>query len=92
MSDIKVKVSTSCGQVIGFFLNPKVENLCDNDYQVSGSFVDASGRLLDKVEFNPQSVPYSLEVAQMPSLPVKQLEAGYVQHGRQPVVMTARGK
>lgn len=89
MSDIKVKVSAPSGQVIGFFLNPKIENLADVDYEISGSFVDDTGRPFDKVDFNPEAIPYTLDLSQIPSLPFKQLQRGYVQHGRQPVVMTA---
>lgn len=89
MSDIKVKVSAPSGQVIGFFLNPKIENLADVDYEISGNLVDESGRLFDKVDFNPESIPYTLDLSQISSLPFKQLQRAYVQHGRQPIVMTA---
>ncbi|MBY0356464.1 MAG: hypothetical protein K2W82_00565 [Candidatus Obscuribacterales bacterium] len=92
MSDIKIKVSTASGQVVGFLINPKVENLCDADYEISGIFVNEDGVRLDKVECNPEAVPYTLDFSPMPGLTFKQLRHGYVQRGRQPVVITAVNK
>lgn len=89
MSDVKAKVSTKLGQTIGYFVNPKVENLCEKDYEISGKFVDEAGNPYEKVEFNPEVLPYLIDLSEMPSLGIKALESGYVQRGRQPVVMTA---
>lgn len=87
MSDVKARVTTSSGQLIGYFVDFKVVNLCENDYEVSGTFIDESGRNYDRIEFNPQILPYTIDLSQS-NHAVKVLSRGYVQRGRQPVVMT----
>lgn len=89
MADVKARVSTSHGQTIGFFVNPKVENLCEQDYEISGLFVDESGQAYQKVEFNPQVLPYFVDLSEMNLKGLNTLANGYVQRGRQPVRMTA---
>ena len=90
MSEIKVKVTTGNGQVIGYFVSPAVENLCGEEWEVKGVLFDEAGRAFDKVEFNPEVVPYLLDVSQMKDLGFSCLSNGYVQRGRQPVTMTAK--
>lgn len=90
MSEIKVRVSTKHGQVIGYFVDPAVEHLCAEDWQITGTFVDENGRLFDKIEFNPEAVPYLLDVSAIKTLGFERLSTGYVQRGRQPVCMTAK--
>ncbi len=89
MSDVKAKVSTASGQLIGYFVNPAVKHLCSQDYEISGTFVDESGRAYEKVEFNPEVLPYLIDLSSISGLDLKALKKGYVQRGRQPVVMTA---
>ena len=88
MSDVKARVSTILGQTIGFYVNPKVQHLCENDYEISGKFVDENGQAFEKVEFNPEVLPYVIDLSAS-SLGIRTLERAYVQRGRQPVVMTA---
>lgn len=88
MSDVKARVSTAQGQTIGFFINPKVENLCLNDFEISGTFVDEAGHPFDRVEFNPEVIPYIIDLSQLSLISLKCLVKAYVQRGRQPVVMT----
>lgn len=88
MSDVKARVSTTLGQTIGYFVNPKIQHLCENDYEITGQFVDETGRPFEKVEFNPEVLPYVIDLSQA-AFTVKSLEKGYVQRGRQPVCMTA---
>ena len=89
MTDVKARVSTSQGQTIGFFVNPKIENLCEQDYEVSGLFVDESGQPYEKVEFNPQVLPYFVDLSDLQLSGLNMLASGYVQRGRQPVRLTA---
>ena len=89
MADVKAKVTTELGQVIGYFVNPKVENLCQLDYEISGAFVDEAGAVIDKVEFNPEVLPFNIDLSELGLAGLKGLEKGYVQRGRQPVHMTA---
>lgn len=88
MSDVRAKVSTKNGQVIGYFVNPKVEHLCADDWAIKGKFVDDEGRPYEKVEFNPQAIPYIIDLSDVPGAQVRCLSSGYVQRGRQPVEMT----
>ncbi len=69
-------------------MNPKVELLCERDFELSGSFVNESGAPYEKVEFNPEVMPYVIDLTQLPALGFNSLEKAYVQRGRQPVVMT----
>lgn len=89
MSDVKARISTGLGQVVGYFVNPKITHLCDNDYEISGQMVDESGAPYDKVEFNPEIVPYVVDLSNVPSAGMKSLVRAYVQRGRQPIVMSA---
>lgn len=90
MSEIKVRVSTNNGQLIGYFISPQVEHLCGEDYEVSGTFVDENGRPYDRIEFNPEAVPYELDVSGVQGLRTQRLHCGYVHRGRQPVRITAK--
>mgnify|MGYP003386706829 CR=1 FL=1 len=89
MSDVKARVTTMHGQLIGYFIDPVVVCLCDDDYEIRGAFVDEHGRHYDRIEFNPEVVPYNVDLSQVPGLAVKALTKGYVQRGRQPIVITA---
>ncbi len=88
MSDIKARVSTTLGQTIGYFVNPKVVLLCEKDFEVSGKFVDETGAPYEKVEFNPEVLPYVIDLTEIKSVGFDQIERAYVQRGRQPIVMT----
>ena len=88
MSDVKVKVSTPQGTTVGYFINPKLENICQEDFQISGTFVDEEGRILEKIDFNPQVVPYTVDLCPLSSEKSRCLINAYVQRGRQPVIMT----
>lgn len=89
MSDVKAMVGTAEGQVIGYFVNPRVEKLCENDYEVSGILVNDEGIPFDRVEFNPEVMPYHIDLSELLMDGLSSLENGYVQRGRQPVCMTA---
>lgn len=89
MGDVKARVSTPHGQTIGYFVNPTVENLCGQDFEIKGKFVNEEGQLYEKVEFNPQVMPYVIDLSELGMPGLKRLENGYIQRGRQPVCMTA---
>jgi hypothetical protein len=88
MGDVKAKVSTPLGDTIGFFVNPKVVNLASSDFEISGTFVDEEGRPFERIEFNPEIVPYTVDLSCLSFISLKSLVRTYVQRGRQPVVMT----
>lgn len=88
MGDVKARVTTSSGQLIGYFVDFKVVCLCGSDYEIRGTFVDEFGKAYEKIEFNPQVLPYTVDLSQAKESDAKVLGQGYVQRGRQPVVMT----
>lgn len=88
MSDTKVNVYTPDGRHVGFFLNPKIQVFPEGDYELSGFFFDSDGEKLDKLDFNPQALPYTADISQVQGMPHSQLQNVYVQRGRQPVRMT----
>lgn len=89
MSDVKARVTTINGQFIGYFVDLKLVCLCQNDFEISGTFLNESGQPYDRIEFNPEVLPYLIDLSQVPGAPHKSLRNGFVQRGRQPVVMTA---
>jgi len=91
MSNVKVNVYTPAGLYIGYFLNPKVQSYPDADYEISGQFYDDQGKLISKMEFNPQVLPYVADVSEVAGLAHRKLANVYLQRGRQPVCMTGSG-
>lgn len=83
-----VKVFTPGGKFVGQFVNPVVQMYPEHYYEISGEFQDEHGHPFDKVEFNPQVLPYTLDISTVKKCPHATLEGGYVQRGRQPVRMT----
>ena len=88
---MKVNVYTPAGKHVGYFLDPQIESFPDGDYEISGKFMEESGEPAQKLEFNPQAMPYSADVAETSlNIPSKKLVNVYVQRGRQPVVMSGQ--
>jgi hypothetical protein len=91
MSDIKAKIYTPTGQYVGYLLNPTIEQFPENEYEISGRFFEENGEVSHKLEFNPESVPYSIDLSDVQNLKHSRLINVYVQRGRQPVRMTGVG-
>lgn len=89
--NVKVKIYNSNGQDVGYFLNPAISSFPDGDYEISGEFFGPAGDLIQKLEFNPQSLPYNADASAVGKIAHKKLYNVYVQRGRQPVKMTANG-
>ena len=87
-----VKVFTPGGKFVGQFVSPSVDMDPQHYYEISGSFVDEQGLPYDKLEFNPQVLPYTLDISTVKQCNHTTLVNGYIQRGRQPVRMTARCK
>jgi hypothetical protein len=85
MTEKKVNIYTPAGNHVGYFVNPQVECLGENDFEIKGEFFDNQGVRVLKLDFNPESLPYSADLAQSAQ---GQLKKVYVQRGRQPIVMT----
>jgi hypothetical protein len=90
MADVKVNVYTPAGRHVGYFLNPAIKSFPEGDYELNGEFYDVEGSKVLKLEFNPQTLPYSCDVSAL-SAAHKKLQSCYVQRGRQPVMMSGRG-
>ncbi|MBS1997508.1 MAG: hypothetical protein JSS86_14405, partial [Cyanobacteria bacterium SZAS LIN-2] len=57
---------------------------------IHGDFYDIDGERVMKLEFNPQTLPYSCDISSL-TAGHKKLTSCYVQRGRQPVLMSGRG-
>ncbi len=77
--------------MLGYFCQAQVERFGENEYAIKGIFYAADGTVADKVNFNPQSCPYSGTAEDITEAIHKQLTNIYIQRGRQPIVMTALG-
>ena len=87
-----VKVFTPTGKFVGQFVNAAVDMYPDHHYEIAGDFVDEHGHPFKKVEFNPQVLPYTLDISTVKQCNHSTLQGGYIQRGRQPVKMTASCK
>ncbi len=92
MAERVIKVFTPSGKLVGQFLSPTVQMFPDHHYEISGEFVDEQGRPVKKLEFNPQVLPYTLDISGAKQCNHSTLQGGYVQRGRQPVKITGSCK
>ena len=92
MTETIVDIYTPTGAKVGSFKNPKVEALTSDHYEITGNFFEADGKAAERVEFNPQVLPYTADVSSVTGLAHKKLVQVYVQRGRQPVQMTGVGQ
>ncbi len=88
MKDVKVNVYTTAGSHVGYFLNPAIEAFPEGDYEVSGHFFDSNGERVARLEFNPESVPYVVDLRELDGVAHEKLHNVYVQRGRQPIRMS----
>jgi hypothetical protein len=91
MSEIKVKIYTPAGKYLGYFLNPEIEKFPEFEYEITGRFFEETGQSTDKVEFNPESLPYTADLSELKDVPHARLINVYVQRGRQPVRISGLG-
>jgi hypothetical protein len=84
-----VKVFTPAGKFVGQFVAPVVAMYPEHHYEISGQFVDEHGHVFEKLEFNPQVLPYTLDISTVKKCGHTTLQGGYIQRGRQPVKITA---
>lgn len=91
MADVKVKVYTPQGLYVGYFLNPIVQQYPESEYEISGQFFDENGQLTQKLDFNPETLPYFADMTEHVASSHVRLTRVYIQRGRQPVTMTGVG-
>jgi hypothetical protein len=91
MSDVKIHIYTPTKQYVGYFLNPTIDQFPEGEYEISGRFFDENNTAATKLEFNPQSLPYTAELSESKGLAHAKLINVYIQRGRQPVRMTGVG-
>jgi hypothetical protein len=87
----KITVYKSNGSLLGYFRQVQLDRFGKNEYAIKGIFYTADGTVPEKVNFNPQSCPYSGIAEEIAEAAHKQLTNIYIQRGRQPVIMTALG-
>ena len=87
MPDLTVEIFTPQGARVGKFINPKVEMVPEHHYSITGKFVDESGETPDKIQFNPEVLPYTADISTVTKCTHKCVVKLYVQRGRQPVNM-----
>ncbi len=90
MTDLKIVVLTPAGEIAGYFINPKVEMILPHYYKLSGTFYDHDGGMPHRIEFNPEVLPYNVDLSGIGTCKHEKLEAVYVQRSRQPVEMIGR--
>lgn len=88
MADVIVEIFTPSGAKVGEFVNPTITVFSGHHYSISGKFCDAEGAFPDKIEFNPQVLPYTADISGTSQCPHTKLVNVYVQRGRQPMEMT----
>ena len=87
-----ITVQTYGGRLVGVIKDAKIDMNPDHEYEVTGTFEMPGGRVVDRVEFNPQVLPYILDITGQNKCSHTSLHMGYVQRGRQPVRITASCK
>jgi len=92
MSEPTIKIFSPSKQYIGYFVNPKVEFFPDQEYDFEGNFLDANGKPVEKLEYNPESLPYTAELDGMANIKDKHLHQVYIQRSRPPIKMSGRAQ
>lgn len=87
MSEEKVLVKTYAGSIVGYFLNPTIREVAVDHFQIIGSFFESDGSKNDRIPYNPEALPYSIEFQSKPDCKGMKLVQVYVDRGRQPVKM-----
>ncbi len=87
MPETTVEVFTPGGIKVGTFIDPEVVLVSEHNYSISGRFVDSDGQIPDKIEYNPEVLPYSANISTTTRCAHNEIVKVYVQRGRQPVQM-----
>ena len=92
MSEYKLKervnVYTQQGQLVGYFTEPTVVEVHADHFEIQGFFYDNNGNLVNKQGFNPEILPYEINVDLKSEGKSSKIAKVYVQRGRQPVLMS----
>jgi len=88
MADVVVPIYTPSGTRVGTFKNPSVTMAPEHHYVLSGRFLEADGTPAERIEFNPQMLPYTADISAVSRCSHNKLVSVFVQRGRQPVEMT----
>jgi len=91
MSERKIIIYKHNGGLLGYFDQTEVKKFGQNEYDIQGTFFFPDGSVPAKIEFNPQSLPYSGIVEKDCGIDHRNLSNIYIQRGRQPVSLTAVG-
>jgi len=91
MTDGIVNIYKKNGSLLGYFKDPKISQFGADEYEIAGVFHNAEGSLVNKMDFNPQSLPYWGEIKNITGINHSQLTNVYIQRGRQPIVVSGLG-
>ena len=83
-----VHIYAPSGDRVGTFQNAAVTMAPDHHYVLRGRFLEADGTPAQRIEFNPEVLPYTADISGVSKCSHKKLVAVFVQRGRQPVEMT----
>jgi hypothetical protein len=92
MSERTIKIFSPAGQYLGYFVNPKIEFFADSEYDFEGHFLDAKGEVVNKLEYNPEALPYSAELDGMTDVKHNRLCKVYIQRSRPPIKMSGKAE
>lgn len=84
-----IKVFTPGGRFVGQFVNATVLMYPEHHYEISGEFQDENGNRFDRIELNPQVLPYTLDISPVKKCAHTTLQGGYIQRARHPVKIIA---
>jgi hypothetical protein len=85
MTNAKVKIFKKNGELLGYFQDPEIKAFAQGEYEICGQFLLSDGKPAQKLDFNPQALPYTADLCDLPNAADKTLSLVYVQHARQPI-------
>lgn len=86
-----VKIYTPNGRYVGYFAEPEIRSYPEGGYEIQGQFYDDRGEPVGKIEYNPQALPFTAELAGIKDVKHTKLFNVYVQRGRDPICMSGFG-
>jgi hypothetical protein len=85
MADFRAYVFKTDGEVLGYFLDPELEQLSDKQFLIKGKLYSQDDQLMERAQFNPQTLPYQVDIASATNGSVSRLFHAYVLRAHQPV-------
>ncbi len=87
-NDSKIPVYSLDNSLLGYLLNYEIENFQDVDIKLTGDYIDKNNSQPVKLDFNPEVLPYWLDITDLKLSKFSKVVNVYVQRGRQPVIFS----